>query len=192
MLETSARLLRLLSLLQTRRDWTGQRLRFDYRSHEDAESLRTTEPHRLVHTGRRWYLIAFDVERQGWRTFRVDRLRPRTPIGPRFVPRDPPADAAAFVSQAVSAAPYRYQARILMHAPVDVVAEQSAPTAGRLEAVDENRCVLHTGSNALEQMALYVALKGVDFEVLEPPELVAYVEALGARLTRAARRSGPP
>ena len=168
-----------------------QRLRFDYRGHEGTATLRTTEPHRLVHTGRRWYLIAFDGERQDWRTFRVDRLRPRTPTGPRFVPRDPPADAAAFVSQAVSSAPYRYQARILMYAPVDVVAEQSTPTAGRLEAVGEDRCVLHTGSNSLEQMALYVGLKGVDFEVLEPPELVAYVEALGARLTRAARRSGP-
>jgi predicted DNA-binding transcriptional regulator YafY len=162
------------------------RLRFDYRDHDGAGSPRTTEPHRLVHTGRRWYLIAYDVERRDWRTFRVDRLRPRTPAGPRFVPRDPPADAAAYVSQAVASAPYRYQARILMHAPLEAVADRSAPTAGRLEAVDARTCVLHTGSNSLEQLALYVGLKGVDFEVLDPPELVDHVRALAGRFTRAA------
>jgi predicted DNA-binding transcriptional regulator YafY len=162
-----------------------QRLRFDYRGHDGAESVRTTEPHRLVHTGRWWYLIAYDVDRGDWRTFRVDRLLPRVPTGPRFVPRDPPADAAAFVSQAVSSAPYRYRARILMHAPLDVVADRASPTAGRLEAVDEHSCVLHTGSHSLETIVLYVGLKGFDFEVLDPPELVEAVRVLAGRFTRA-------
>ena len=162
------------------------RLRFDYRDHDGAETVRSCEPHRLVHTGRRWYLLAYDVDRRDWRTFRVDRMRPRSPTGPRFVPRDPPADAAAYVSQAVGSAPYRYQARILMLAPLDVVADQASPTAGRLEAVDERSCILHVGSNSLEQIALYVGLKGVDFEVLDPPELVDYVRALAERFARAA------
>jgi predicted DNA-binding transcriptional regulator YafY len=169
-----------------------QRLRFDYRDHDGTGTVRTSEPHRLVHTGRRWYLIAYDVDRQDWRTFRVDRLRTRTPTGPRFVPRDPPADAAAYVSQAVGSAPYRYQARILMRAPLDVVADQASPTAGRLEPVDERSCVLHTGANSLEQLALYVGLKGVDFEVLDPPELVEHVRVLAERFARAARAGGAP
>jgi predicted DNA-binding transcriptional regulator YafY len=168
------------------------RLRFDYRDHDGAETIRTTEPHRLVHTGRRWYLIAYDLERQDWRTFRVDRLRPRRPTGPRFVPREPPAEAAAYVSEAVAVSPYRYQARILMRAPIEVVADQSSPTAGRLEAVDEHTCLLHTGSNSLDQLALYVALKGVDFEILDPPELVDHVRALADRLRRAGRGPEPP
>jgi len=163
------------------------RLRFDYRDADGTETLRTAEPHRLVHTGRRWYLVAFDTGRQDWRTFRVDRLVPRIPTGPRFAPREPPADAAAYVSQAVASAPYRYQARLLMHAPADAVAEQSSPTAGRLEAIDDHTCVLHTGSNSLDQLALYVGLKGVDFEVLDPPELVDHLRALADRLGRAAR-----
>ena len=165
------------------------RLRFDYPDRRGGESTRTTEPHRLVPTGRRWYLVAFDVDRNGWRTYRVDRMRPVPPTGPRFVPRDPPADVAAYVSQSVASAPYRYQARILLHAPAEALADQTSPTAGRLEALDGGRCILHTGSNSLETMALYIGLKGVDFEVLEPPELVDYVRALGTRLTRAARRS---
>jgi predicted DNA-binding transcriptional regulator YafY len=166
-----------------------QRLRFDYRDRDGAESVRTSEPHRLVHTGRRWYLVAYDVDRQDWRTFRVDRLRPRTPTGPRFVPRDPPEDAATFVSHAVTAAPYKYQARFLMHAPIEALADESSPTASRLEPVDEQHCILHTGSNSLELLALYVGLKGVDFEVLDPPELVAHVRAVGRRFARAARAS---
>jgi len=162
-----------------------QRLRFDYRDHDGAETVRTTEPHRLVYTGRRWYLIAFDTDRQDWRTYRVDRLRPRTPTGPRFVPRDPPADAAAYVSQAVASAPYRYQAKLLMHAPAEVVAERSSPTAGRLEPIDEHTCVLHTGSNSLDELAVYVGVKGVDVDVIEPPELVEHLHRLADRFNRA-------
>jgi predicted DNA-binding transcriptional regulator YafY len=162
------------------------RLRFDYRGRDGAESVRTTEPHRLVHTGRRWYLVAYDLERADWRTYRVDRMRPRTPTGPRFVPRDPPADAAAFLSQSVASAPYRYQARILMRAPLAAVADRGSPTAGRLEPVDEHSCVLHTGANSLDTIALYVGLKGFDFEVLDPPELVGYVRELARRFARAA------
>jgi predicted DNA-binding transcriptional regulator YafY len=161
-----------------------QRLRFDYRGHDGSETIRTTEPHRLVHTGRRWYLIAFDTERQDWRTFRVDRLRPRIPTGPRFVPRDPPEDAAAYVSQAVASAPYRYQAKLLMHAPAEAVAEQSAPTAGRVEPIDDHTCVLHTGSNSLDQLAIYVGVKGIDFDVIEPPELIDYLRTLADRFNR--------
>jgi predicted DNA-binding transcriptional regulator YafY len=161
-----------------------QRLRFDYRDHDGTESIRSTEPHRLVHTGRRWYLIAFDTDRQDWRTFRVDRLRPRIPTGPRFVPRDPPADAAAYVSQAVASAPYQYQAKLLMHAPAEVVAERSSPTAGRLEPIDDHTCVLHTGANSLDQLAIYVAVKGIDFDVIEPPELIGYLRTLADRFHR--------
>lgn len=163
-----------------------QRLRFDYRASDGTETLRSTEPHRLVHTGRFWYLMAYDIERSDWRTFRVDRLRPRSPTGPRFVPRDPPEEAATYVSQSVASSPYRYQARILMHAPLDVVADQASPTAGRLEPVDEHSCILHTGSNSLDQLALYVGIKGVDFEVLDPPELIEHVRALAGRFARAA------
>ena len=146
--------------------------------------MRTVEPHRLVHTGRLWYLIAFDLDRQGWRTFRVDRLRLWTPTGPRFTPREPPHDLPGYVSQSVSTAPYRYQAKILMHAPLAVLAERTSPSAGRLTAVDERTCLLHTGSNSLDELAVYVAIKGVDFDVIEPPELLDKIGELADRLRR--------
>ncbi len=170
---------------------THERLRFDYRQHDGQASVRVTEPHRLVHTGRRWYLVAWDVDRGEWRTFRVDRLTPRMPTGPRFAPREPPEpDAAGFTSRSVSTGPYRYQARLLLQAPVATVAEVVSPTSGTLEALDEHTCLLHTGGYSLDAIAFHTALIGCDFEVLEPPELVDRVRILGERLCRAANSSG--
>ncbi|MBO4275626.1 helix-turn-helix transcriptional regulator, partial [Microbispora triticiradicis] len=65
-----------------------ERLRFDYRAHDGSSGVRIVEPYRLVSWGRRWYLVAWDTGRDDWRTFRVDRIAPRTPTGPRFPPRD--------------------------------------------------------------------------------------------------------
>jgi predicted DNA-binding transcriptional regulator YafY len=175
----------LTELAAACRDQRRVRLRYPGR---EGVSPREVEPHRLVHTPRRWYLLAWDLGREDWRTFRVDRIEgPLGPPGARFTPRQPPADdVAAYVSQSIASAPYRYQARILVRAPAAEVARRASPAAGRLEAVDENSCVLHTGSDSLDELALYVALKGFDFEVLDPPELVPVVRALADRLGRAA------
>ncbi|MEV4163517.1 helix-turn-helix transcriptional regulator [Nonomuraea dietziae] len=158
-------------------------LRFDYRTHEGDLSRRLVEPYRLVATGRRWYLVAYDTERADWRTFRLDRLTLRTPNGPRFVPRDPPAtDLAGYTSHAISSAPYRYQGRFTMRAPAAAVAERIAPTTGTVEPIDARTCTLTCGSNSLDELALWVALTGVPFTVHDPPELVEHVRALTARL----------
>jgi predicted DNA-binding transcriptional regulator YafY len=167
------------------RDQRRVRLRYPGR---DGESVREVEPHRLVHTPRRWYLVAWDLGRQDWRTFRVDRVAgPLGPPGARFTPRPLPAsDVAAYVSQSISSAPYRYQARILFRAPLASVSGRTSPTAGRLEAAGPDACILHTGSHSLDELALYVGLKGYDFEVLEPPELIPVLRSLSERLARGA------
>ncbi|WP_039817287.1 helix-turn-helix transcriptional regulator [Nocardia otitidiscaviarum] len=164
-----------------------ERLRFDYRTHQGTESRRTVEPHRLVHTGRHWYLLGWDVDRDDWRTYRVDRLTPRIPTGPRFTPRDAPEiDPAGFVSRGVSTAPYRYQARITLFAPAAVATDRIAPTVGVIEAVDADTCVLHTGSDSLDELAVYVGIFGFDCRIHEPPELVDHIRTLTARLAAAA------
>jgi predicted DNA-binding transcriptional regulator YafY len=162
-----------------------ERLRFDYADHSGAASVRTVEPYRLVSWGRRWYLFAWDVERDDWRTFRVDRMRPRVPTGPRFPPRDLPDDVAAYVSSRVSAAAWRYRARVTVHAPADVVADRISPAVGTVERIDEHTCVLHTGADTVETLAVYIGLIGEDFDVNEPPELVAYLHRLADRYARA-------
>jgi len=165
-----------------------ERLRFDYHSHDGTTSVRDTEPHRLVHTGRRWYLVGWDTDRRDWRTYRVDRIRPRVPTGPRFPPREAPdVDLAGYLTHGVSTAAYRYQARITLYVPAETAAERIAPTVGLVEAVDRNSCLLHTGSNSLDEIAVYVALFGFRFRVDEPPELIAHLRDLTARLAEASQ-----
>jgi predicted DNA-binding transcriptional regulator YafY len=159
----------------------GERIRFAYR-----DERREAEPLGLVHTGRRWYLVAWDLARTDWRTFRVDRIS-AVSAGGRFVPRTPPAsDLAAYVSQGVSAARDRYQARVVLHAPLAEVAPRVPHTVGTLEEIDAQSCLLRTGSDWLGGLAVYVAEIGVDFTVLDPPEFAERVRALAARFARAA------
>lgn len=165
-----------------------QRIRFRYTSHDGTASSRAAEPHRLVHTGRRWYLLAWDPARHDWRTFRADRITSPHITGPRFTPRDlPGGDPAAYVSRSVSSAPYRYQARIRLHLPVSAAAERLPPTVGQLEPDGDRACILRTGAGSPDVLAIYVAILGAEFEILDPPELSAHILALAGRLTRAAR-----
>lgn len=166
-----------------------EQLRFDYASHSGDPSVRRVEPHRLVHTGFRWYLVAYDLDRADWRSFRVDRLRPRIPIGPRFTPRQLPADdLATFVSRGISTQAYRYRARFTLHVPLEEAADRIPPTIGALEERDERSCTLRAGSNSLDELLLYVALYGFDFEIHEPPELIEHARTVTARIAEAVRR----
>lgn len=174
-----------------------EHLRFRYRTYDGTVARRMTEPHRLVAAGRRWYLAAWDVDRGDWRTFRVDRMDELQATGVRFAEREPPADdVAAWVADAIRAPFSRHHATVRMHVPHQVVADRLPPSAGVLEVESEETCVLRTATDSLEWLALFVGVLGVDFEVLEPPELTAVVADIGERLQRAAAvsrlRSGEP
>ncbi|MGK5501065.1 WYL domain-containing protein, partial [Streptomyces sp. URMC 125] len=136
--------------------------------------------------GRRWYLVAWDTGRADWRTFRVDRVTLTPPHGPRFTPREPPADDwGTYVSEGISTGAYRERATVLLHAPAERVAERTTPAAGVLEPVDEHTCLLRTGAHSLEELAYHVLALGFDFEVRSPDALVRHMEALAERLARA-------
>lgn len=164
-----------------------ERLRFGYRDRGGSVTKRFAEPHRLVSTGNRWYLMAWDVEREAWRTFRLDRVENVHATGMRFPPHDPPEDAATYVSQALSYGTYRYRARIVLHASLAAAAEKVPPTAGFLEGIDEDCCLLVSGGDSLVRMAVYIAEIGFEFEVLDPPELAGHLAELAGRMGRAAR-----
>ncbi len=167
------------------RDMT--RLRFSYTSHDGAGSDRDVEPYRLVNWGRRWYLVGFDVVRDDWRIFRVDRISVRTPGGPRFTARAlPAADLADYVAKRVSAATMRYRARVTVFATAAQVLARTAGWAGPVTPVSDTTCVLDTGSDDAEKLAAYLGMLGYDFRVDEPPELVDALHALGDRYLRAA------
>jgi len=165
-----------------------ERLEFRYRDRDGTATARRVEPHRLVQAGYRWYLVARDMDRREWRTFRVDRIEAPGLAGVRFVPADPP-DAAAFVARAVTTAPYRYQARILVHASADVVAEHVPPTVGVLAPAGPAACLLTIGSDSLDALALHAAMLDLDFTVLAPPELTARLATLAGRLSTASYAS---
>ena len=165
-----------------------RRLRFDYRDHEGDATTRTVEPHRLVLARGRWYLVAWDGGRDGWRTFRADRIDlPANAVGDRFTPRDPPGgDLAVYVQGGVAQATWRVRTRVVVHAPAAWLAARLPAGTGLVEALDDQRSAFEAGAETPEVLAGYLALLGADFELAGPPEVVQAVREVGARLTRAA------
>jgi predicted DNA-binding transcriptional regulator YafY len=157
------------------------RLRFDYRTHDGTDQRREIEPHRLVHLGRKWYLVGWDPDRADWRTFRVDRMQPRTPTGPRFTPREPPEqDLTAYVTKGVDAALTRYRARVLVHKSATELVQWLTP-ATAVEAFDDHTCLVHVGAETPHMLAAHILVIDSDFEVDGPPELLDALRAIGDR-----------
>lgn len=169
----------------------GRHVRMRYRDHAAALTTRTIEPLRLVLSDLRWYLIAWDIDRAGWRTFRVDRIEAPQCDGSTFEPRDPPAgDLAEYVAARAGSAMWRYRARLRLSAPAAVIAAR-VPPAVRVEEAGEQACIASVGSDSLEMLCLYIGMLGADFVVLEPPELVPHLARLAERYGRAVRQSEP-
>lgn len=161
---------------------------FDYPSRGQLRRRRV-EPYRLVASGHRWYLLAFDTGAGDWRTFRVDRMREVTARTWRFRPRDAP-QAASYVQEGVANRGYPRQARFLLHAPAATVREQVPARAAVVQELDETSCEVRAGAEDLDFVLLHVALLGHDFEVLDPPELGARARELAERLAGAAGSHG--
>lgn len=164
-----------------------EELRFFYSSRDKEETRRTVEPYSLVSWGRRWYLVAWDCGRKDWRTFRVDRLKPQPPAGPRFTPRPLPSeDIAEYLTQGVTNAAWKVRARLRVHMSAEKLSEKIGPWVGTVEAHTKRTSILNTGGNDLDSLAAHLPLLQVDFEVIEPPELKDALDRLAARLSRSA------
>jgi predicted DNA-binding transcriptional regulator YafY len=162
-------------------------LRFRYRSRQDEVTRRRVEPLSLVHSGYRWYLVAFDRDRDDWRTFRVDRIDGSASEDTRFVPRTPPhTDLAAYVAEQLGEVSNAYRAEIVLRAPAAEMRAKVPAHYGTLEEIDEASCLLRTGAPWLGGLAIYVAMIGVDFEVRSPDELRELIGELAERFTAAA------
>lgn len=161
------------------------RLRFDYRTHTGEGQRRDTEPHRLVYLGRRWYLVAWDRDRTDWRTFRVDRIHPRIPTGPRFEPRQPPTDdLVSYVSTGRRLARLRYRAKVTVYRPAaDLIGW--LPEGIALEPLDDQRCLVHAGGESAHILAAHITFIDADYEVDGPPEVLAALRAIGERIAGA-------
>ena len=143
------------------------------------------EPHRLVATDRRWYLVALDLGREDWRTFRVDRISSVKVPGHTFVPR-PLRDPGRLVAEGITTSHYTHTAVVVVKAPLEEVATVIAPHVGVLSA-EGAATLLELGIDDFEWLAGYLIGLGLEFEVREPVALRAYMVTLGARLSEAHR-----
>ena len=169
-------------------------LRFDYAtagSTAAGPAPRRVEPHHLVTRGGRWYLVAWDLDRDDWRTFRVDRITPRTPTGPRFTSRDLPAeDVASFVADRFSGADGSgsggrpCQGEVIL----DLPAADVSPFVhdGVVEELTPNRCRLISGSWSWPALAAAIGRFDADIEVVGPAELKDAFAHLARRYAEAA------
>jgi predicted DNA-binding transcriptional regulator YafY len=168
----------LSTLAQACRD--SEPIHFIYTAREAEPTDRWVEPHRMVTMGRRWYLVAYDRERQDWRSFRVDRIREPRTSGHTFRPRELPADdALSFVQAGIRRMPQRYAVRVV----VDADPEGVAATVGRWGTVTATKggAVLEMNVDTLDWPMFVLANLDADFSVESPP-------ALAAAVSRAARR----
>ena len=157
-------------------------VRFDYSDRKQEASQRRAEPYRIVNAGARWYLVAWDLDRNDWRTFRIDRIQPGMSPGARFAPRElSDAEVEALIARGVPPEARQVQARVVVRLPAAELAARFGPWIGRIEPLDDASCVLTTGADRVEDFAAWLGFLGADFSVSEPPELVEQLRRLAER-----------
>lgn len=169
-----------------------EQLRFDYLDGSGSASRRRTEPHRMVHVNGRWYLVAYDLDRRDWRSFRADRLTPKEPTGPRFTPRRLPGpDLATFVTRGRMTAMWTFTADVLVDAPAETVAARIPNGLWTVRPIDRRTSVLHAGAQSAQLLAAYLAAMDLDFHIDADaaPELAAEITKIAARYNAATRRA---
>jgi predicted DNA-binding transcriptional regulator YafY len=163
-----------------------ERLEFGYAAADGTRTERHVEPFKLVSLGRRWYLVAYDLQRHGWRSFRLDRLQTPRATGARFRPRELPADdAAAFVRAGIRNLPTPYEVEVLFDAPAEAVRARVGRWVS-VEEAGEGRCRMRMSTDSLDWAALAVGSGAAEFRVVGPPALREHLRAWGRRFTRAA------
>jgi len=171
----------LAVLAQACRD--NERVRFAYRTREGATRERHVEPHRVLALYHRWYLLGFDSDRAGWRTFRLDRMSTPRTTGRIFRPRPiPGGDAVAYVENSL---PARYEALVTLDAPAAYVSRRMPPGDATVEPIDHDHSLLRLRGDSLDWMAISILWFGVGFRVDEPEELVDHLRATSHRLIAA-------
>ncbi|PZU49211.1 MAG: transcriptional regulator [Arsenicicoccus sp.] len=161
----------------------GLRATLRYVARDGEESTRRIEPATLVAVSHRWYLLAFDLDRDDWRSFRLDRVQELTVGTLRGATRDVP-DPAAYITRSVTRAPYRWVATVRVQMGVEELSDRVSPLAGEVTELADGWCELVTGGESLDYLACELVMLGTQVEVLDPPELVAHLDVVCRRLHR--------
>ena len=142
-------------------------LRFAYRNHAGATSQRHVQPMRLANYGRRWYLIAWDVDRDDWRSFRVDRVDQATTCSERFAPRAVPADVAARLERGIAVEPFAFRVSLRIRGHIDTLQAELPLWCGVLEAESDSHSLLHVGADSVEGLLAQVLMVGREAELVD-------------------------
>ena len=158
-----------------------EEVRFGYQRRDGDDSRRMVEPHQLVTAGRRWYLVAWDLRRNDWRTFRLDRLSGAQLAGRRFAPREiPGGDAAAYVAASMAAIPRELETLVAVGAPYEQVAETLAWVDHTPVDAHADSCTIRLRADKLDHLVMTVARVALDapVRVIEPRSVADEVDAL--------------
>jgi predicted DNA-binding transcriptional regulator YafY len=167
---------------QACRDQT--RICFGYNSREQVASERTVEPYRLVTNARRWYLVAFDPDRNDWRTFRADRMTDARPLRNTFTPRPLPSDdLGQYVKERIEHTRPSYDVVVRIEQDIEAL-RAKVGRGGRLEAIDADATILHLTIDSLGFLVMILDQLHADFTVIQPPEVIDYLSNLGSFLAR--------
>jgi predicted DNA-binding transcriptional regulator YafY len=177
----------LVCLAQACRD--GERLSFAYETKGGDRSNREVDPHRMVLLGRRWYLVAWDLGRFDWRTFRIDRVEEPRTTGARSIPHELPVrDAGEFVRSGIANLPLRYRVEVLIEAPADAVRKRIGPW-GTIEDVGGRSCRLLMTTDSMDWAMVVLGHAGAEFEVQTPPQLIDHLQERRSRFGRAIKKN---
>lgn len=168
-----------------------QQIRMDYVARNGEPSHRRLEPYRVLAMGPRWYLFAWDLDRDDWRTFRLDRIQSVRVSTFAFSPRPTP-EIQGHLHRSVTTDPYQHVVRIRFCAPLSEVEAHLCAYAGLLQPDGPEACVFTTGSQDLPWTATWLAGVPLDMQILEPAELVDAVADLGRHLLAVAQQSQGP
>lgn len=160
-----------------------ERLRIGYVDNQGRGSERHLEPVRLVHTGRRWYLVAFDLDRDDWRTFRLDRVSDPVATGMRSRPRRGP-DPVDLVQRGITIEAWDFRATIQLGVSAEVAEREIAPTVGTIEPIDDDSSRLTIGADEIDWLVRYLLSLPFAFDVEEPSELRDALALVGSDLVR--------
>jgi predicted DNA-binding transcriptional regulator YafY len=177
----------LATLAGACRDTT--RLHFAYVAKDDKATRRNVEPCAVVYSGHRWYLVAFDLDRDDWRTFRVDRIGGRLRLGGRARRRTVPGgDPAAYVKRQLraSSGAEEIPGRVRLGVPAAQASRRIPERYATVEPDGENACIVITRGAWSRSFLVWMALLDEPMEVLGPPELADAARALVTRLGAAA------
>lgn len=161
----------------------GEAVRLRHRRHDAAEARPVdVQPHRLVTLRGRWYVVACPRGAAAWVVYALDRVDRVQPLGTRFPAPEPPADAAAFVTDALAHGPSRHRVRVRVHTSADLVRERVDPSVATVVDRDDDECELHFGADDLDWAARWLVYLDFDLDVVEPAALADRLRALGGWL----------